>query len=649
MKYLSVPVFLAFVIVFLVGGCSGKQTPLAFVPENSAIAISVHKLGNLDSLKMVVNLIPPKGRPDQLMGIIEQLKLKNLLKDQMAVLVPDRESVLLLIEVQKFFSADQVYEQVKSHFGPSIETYNYKGTELYKAGGKTGFFFTMHKGLFLIATQAYPIEAALDQKRGSNAFPTAEVNSSGKYSVHLNPDMLTTFYSGYLTPSGKDLFRMLGKRFDHLVLNFPENDSLLIEGIAGQPTSNISFETSFTVEQQLRLLEHVPGRVGQVAITPVNTPKTDNDFAAYILPWVDSHYAVIGKAEEAGFEKDMVIFPIRDKEKAEESIAQLSENLSLGQPVNHGMFSVIPIGKTDVWDISETRNSSIDNSYFVRMDDFVIFAKSMSDLSLFLDDILVGNTMVRQQQLLELISSADNESNQLWCSASFFNSTLFRENELSGAMGQFDISILTSRSQKGSGDLEFKLALQQLSDENRFTGQKVWSTHLPTALIKTPFIIKDKIIFQGENNVLYGLNSEDGQIIWELRLSDPIIGQLQSSVFKNQEVLFFNTSNELFGVDLSGNFLPGYPWQLGDTATQSLTLIDFQNNQDYAFLIPCGNRVFGFEMTGEPLAAWGPLEFESPVIFPIQHFQLNQQDFLFTIDSLNQLIVLNKFGEGIFQ
>ncbi len=643
MKYLSVPILLWFIIVLLASGCTGSRSPLALIPENTAIAISAQKLSNLDSLNEVVNLIPPKGRPDQLWEIIERLKLKNLLKDQKTVLVPDRESVMIMIQVQKFLSAGELFEQVESQYGSSIETYIYKGTELYKAGGKAGFFFAMHKGHLLIATQAYPIEAVMDQSGNTGAFKTTEFNRSGKYSVHLNPEMLTTFYSGYLTPAGKDVFRMLGETFDQLQLNIPVNDSLLIQGEAWPKTSDISFETTLTAEQQLRLLEHVPGRVGQLTIKPVSSLIKGKDFEAYVLPWVESHYAVIGKAEETGFEEQIAIFPIGDKVKAEVSITQLIENLSLEQSVDHGMFSIVPIGKTDIWSSSEN------NAYFVRVDDFVIFAKTMKSLRLMLDDILVGNTMVRNQELLEMISTGGNQFNRLGASASFFNSTLFSDNDLSETFGQLDMSVLVSPLGKGSEQLEFELALQQLSDENRFAGQKIWSTRLPAVASMAPCIVGDKIILQGGNNALYCLNATDGQVIWELRLSDPVIGKIQSISFRNQEALFFNTANELTGIDLSGNYLPGFPWQINEPATAPLTMIDFQNNQDYAFLVPCGQKVFGFEMTGEPLDGWSPLELESPVLFPFQHFQFKQQDYLFTMDSLQQLVVLNKFGESIFE
>lgn len=649
MKYLSALILLAVFIIFLNSGCTGDHSPLAYIPDNTAVAISSQKLENLDSIDRVVNLIPPKGRPYQLLNIIEQLNLKKLLAGQSTLLVPDRESVMLMIKIPKFLSDNELFEQVESQFGTSMETFNYKGVELYKAGGKDGFFFKIYKGLFLLSTQAYPIEAVLDQKKNKGVSQKAEIVNRGKFSIHVTPEMLSTLYSGYLTPAGKAVFRQLGETYDQFVLTFPEKDSLLIEGKASLKSSVQSSETHISAEQQLRLLEQIPGRVGQMAIKPVKTLITSNDFETYVLPWVDSHYAIIVKAEETGLEEQMVIFPVRDKGNVEESITNLLENFSLGQPISHGMFSIIPLGRTDLWDYSGTGDSSVNNSYLVRMDDFVLFAKTISGLRLFLDDIVVGNTMIRNQDVLEMISKEEKHSDRLWYSASYFNSALFNDNGLSDALGEYDISVLTNLTEQVKDGFNLILSLQQISEDNRFAGQKAWSTQLPATGRSAAFIIKDKILLQGENNAVYCLNSEDGQIMWELRLSAPILGQIQSSVFNNQEVLFFNTDSELIGIDMSGNFLPGFPWQISETATQPLTIIDFQNNQRFAFLLPCGQKIFGFEMTGEPLEGWSPLELSYPVLFPFQHFQSQQQDYLFTMDSLNQLVVLNRFGEPLYQ
>lgn len=183
------------------------------------------------------------------------------------------------------------------------------------------------------------------------------------------------------------------------------------------------------------------------------------------------------------------------------------------------------------------------------------------------------------------------------------------------------------------------------------TSNYLWSTALGSTISSGPWLVKnhrtDKndIIVQDDKNTLYWINS-DGVVEWKKSLSESIIGVVhQVDLFKNQKYqLIFTTNSQLHCIDLLGRDVENYPITLPENTDVGLSVLDYEKNRNYRFLVPTGTKLYNFSSEGNLIKGWNSHAAQAKLIQRPFLFQKNGKDYIVTSTS-QKLLILNRRGE----
>ncbi len=201
-------------------------------------------------------------------------------------------------------------------------------------------------------------------------------------------------------------------------------------------------------------------------------------------------------------------------------------------------------------------------------------------------------------------------------------------------------------------DLAFgNLTSLTMQEEDSDVSTYLWSTALTGEVTKGPWLVKNhrsgakNIVVQDETHKLYWLN-ENGEILWEKPLKNDIVGDItQIDLFKNNKFqLLFSTSSQLHCIDLLGRDVDGYPIALKGKNTLGVTVVDYDKNRNYRFLVPIGQDLYNYTSDGKLVKGW-KTDAASATLTQVPFlFQKEGKDYVITSTD-EQAIVLNRRGE----
>ncbi|MDE0986634.1 MAG: hypothetical protein OSA02_03795 [Schleiferiaceae bacterium] len=201
-------------------------------------------------------------------------------------------------------------------------------------------------------------------------------------------------------------------------------------------------------------------------------------------------------------------------------------------------------------------------------------------------------------------------------------------------------------------DLAFgNLTSLTMQEEDSDVSTYLWSTALTGEVTIGPWLVKNhrsgakNIVVQDETHKLYWLN-ENGEILWEKPLKNDIVGDItQIDLFKNNKFqLLFSTSSQLHCIDLLGRDVDGYPIALKGKNTLGVTVVDYDKNRNYRFLVPIGQDLYNYTSDGKLVKGW-KTDAASATLTQVPFlFQKEGKDYVITSTD-EQAIVLNRRGE----
>ncbi|MDA8571122.1 hypothetical protein N9K91_04360 [Schleiferiaceae bacterium] len=184
------------------------------------------------------------------------------------------------------------------------------------------------------------------------------------------------------------------------------------------------------------------------------------------------------------------------------------------------------------------------------------------------------------------------------------------------------------------------------------TSTYLWSTALESTIKSGPWIVKNHrtgkndIIVQDDQNILYWVSS-DGTIQWKKPLNESISGMVhQVDLFKNQKYqLVFTTRTQIHCIDLLGRDVENYPIKLPENTNLGLSVLDYDKNRNYRFLVPAGSKLYNFSSEGNIIQGWkiNAAAEEKLTQRPFL-FQKNGKDYIITSTS-QKVLILNRRGE----
>lgn len=304
--------------------------------------------------------------------------------------------------------------------------------------------------------------------------------------------------------------------------------------------------------------------------------------------------------------------------------------------------------------------SRIRNNYFTSIDNYIVFANTKEALKQFITSYENHKTLEEDKNYRKFSENISTECNMYLYSSvprsSYIYST-FLTNELSNdleknstLLKKFEAAAIQFTAANKS--FYSNIYLKYNPDQKKETGT-LWEALLDTTLSSKPYLLnnhktKAKDVFvQDDANKIY-LISNTGKIIWIKQLHEKIISDvLQIDALKNNKLqILFNTRNNIYLFDRNGDDLKGFPIKLKSPATNSLSVIDYENNKEYRLFIATENKkIICYKPTGEQVSGFKFGKTDNAVSVPVKYFRAGNKDNLCAIDMKGKVYIIDRHGD----
>ena len=283
-------------------------------------------------------------------------------------------------------------------------------------------------------------------------------------------------------------------------------------------------------------------------------------------------------------------------------------------------------------------------------EDVLAIAPNEKILEVYMSEIGLGKTW-DAMEAFDPLSEALNKADHLTFATSLkgFTETAFCPSEQwPGLFG----NALLGGSIEVKNELAFGSLTIQSQKEQAVSSSYLWSTSLDAPVISGPFLVKNhrsgvnNVVVQDETNTLYWMN-EAGEVKWTKKLDLPIVGPIQQvDLFKNAKYqLVFTTSNQLHCIDLLGRNVEDFPITLPSNTSFGLSVMDYDKNRNYRFLIPCGDKLYNFTSDGKMVDGWKTDASNGILTQRPFLYQRGGKDYIIT-STREKAFILNRRGES---
>lgn len=401
--------------------------------------------------------------------------------------------------------------------------------------------------------------------------------------------------------------------------------------------------------------------------------KYSIDIEKYFFDNIDKEIALVySDINSLNIRKDAyVVFKVKSKSTAEENLHEIIKKVSKVENREFSKYistseidseSDYPIYKLPSGNIPEKLFGKIfggiNSEYLTFIDNYMVFASSEGVLSKIIHSNILQKTLDKDLAFNAFSENLTSKTNF------YFYANI---SKASGLLSQFMNTEISSDFTKYSEPFQKiqSIAFQISSNNNLYYNNlyinfnpeytepphTVWESHLDTVTSFKPKLVinhltdEKEIILQDNNNTLYLINSL-GKILWKKSIDEQIIGDIhQVDCFKNKKLQYlFNTKSKLYIIDRNGNFIDRFPVNLPSKATAPLAVFDYENSRDYRIFIPSEDRkIRVFSIDGSVITGWDFDKTETFVRKEIQHFRIEDKDFIVFNDSL-RIYILDRKG-----
>lgn len=301
------------------------------------------------------------------------------------------------------------------------------------------------------------------------------------------------------------------------------------------------------------------------------------------------------------------------------------------------------------------------NTYFVALDQHIVFGNSVGALQNYLNDYMVGKSLAGNPHFKSVVENISNEAHlmcyldvsvyqRLWSDYLAPEAVqLLEDMKLPlRAYGAFVFEVLA-----GANASYTNLLLGAAADE--FQEEEAgWQAALDAKVAWGPHEVKNHqsgqtdVLVADVQNFLYRIDHR-GQIAWKIPLIGKPLGNITSIDYynNNKYQYLFNTQKFIYLLDINGNKVENYPVKLPKSATAGLSLISYEGSDKVRILLPLDdNKVYNFQLDGTETKGWMYPGLGAPVHQPVQYFSLDGKDILLIADTSGNVMYANRKGEN---
>jgi hypothetical protein len=306
-----------------------------------------------------------------------------------------------------------------------------------------------------------------------------------------------------------------------------------------------------------------------------------------------------------------------------------------------------------------TSAAGLFNTYFTVFEKYLIFGPSVEALSRVIYQNVLHKTFVSDPVFHEISEYLSNRSNVtlFFRPYAFLN---YKQEILGGHMeGKLDKLELFFRRIPGivvqystEGDLYYHSVSCKYSSQIKDKALTVWESLIDTTVLVKPALVSNhntsekEIFVQDVSGKVYLINST-GRILWKQPVEGPLLGSVQQvDFYKNGKLQYlFNTSEKIHLIDRNGNYVERYPVSFRSPATSPLALFDYDKNRNYRLFVATVDRnIYVYNIAGTLITGWKFRKTESKVSGEIQHFRVQDKDYIVVTDQ-NKTYFLDRRGK----
>ena len=298
------------------------------------------------------------------------------------------------------------------------------------------------------------------------------------------------------------------------------------------------------------------------------------------------------------------------------------------------------------------------NKYFTVYENYLIFGPSVDALSRVIYQNVLHKTFVSDPVYKEISDYLSNRSNLTL----FFRPFPFMEyrREILGEkmVETLEKMELFFRRIPGvvvqystEGDLIYQSISCKYTLQIKDKALTVWESLMDTAVHIKPALVvnhntsEKEIFVQDLANKVYLINGT-GRVLWKQAVEGPILGAVQQvDFYRNGKLQYlFNTAKKIHLIDRNGNYVERYPISLRSDATNPLALFDYDKSRNYRLFVATEDRkIYLYDIEGNMITGWKFGKTESMVTEEIQHFRVNDKDYIVAVDQ-NRAYFLDRRG-----
>jgi hypothetical protein len=363
-------------------------------------------------------------------------------------------------------------------------------------------------------------------------------------------------------------------------------------------------------------------------------------------------YVIIGTESKSQTEKKFIDIQKKLAQKNGVSADDLKYRCRVDNELSYPIYK-LPLKNITGMVFGELFSISGD-TYFTFVENYIVFGNSVNSLSKFIISNVLKKTLVTNEAYREYKSNLSPRS------SIYFYVNLARS---SGEYAKF----LTGEILKGweeniqvfqkvqifgfqltpNNDLIYNNVFVKYISIDEHSPHTVWESRLDTIIDFKPQFVKNhynqqsEIFVQDLKNNIYLINSA-GRILWKTNINEKIESKIyQVDYYKNSKLqMIFSTKNYIHLIDRNGNYVERYPVKLRSPATNGMSLFDYDNNKNYRIFIACEDRhVYAYAKDGSLISGWDFDKTESEVNQDINHFRIDNKDFIVFGDRLKTYIL----------
>jgi hypothetical protein len=409
--------------------------------------------------------------------------------------------------------------------------------------------------------------------------------------------------------------------------------------------ANLSnMNSKYGVDFEKLFLSHIDDELALVYKKNVNTAT-------------GSHYLVMKSKSGSELEKELIALT---QKISELNNAAKTQSYSPDKTVRFNIHK-IPIYPLFGWVLGDFFDV-FEECYFTVVDNYMVVAGSYEDASQFIYSYILQKTLSNDEIYRDFAENISVRSYTLGYfnlqQASGFFSRYGKEELLKD--WEQNIQVFNNTKTAGfqisevSGMPYFNVFLNRMGNV-RGKPKTVWESLLDTTLsFKPVFLVnhytkQNEIFIQDDKNNVYLIN-QAGRILWKFLLPEKINSEIyQIDYYKNGKLqMLFSTDNYIHLIDRNGNYVENYPIRLRNKATAGLALFDYDDTKDYRIFIPCADKkVYAYRKEGTLLPGWGFERADHNVNTSIEHFRVEEKDFIVFADKSRTYILDRKGNDRV--